>query len=1036
MNNHCSYQGDLLHKKQQSIPEQSSIQSSAIQQQHQVSIPDEFDDIIGHINDTGSDVPTDLGTDLSPMNGNSLADRVFLHINSRSPELLEEIQKPLLQQPLLQQQQLLQEQRHASNRYRPHMQIQTQRLYHPTDSPSTYMPAASPRSMGVHGLRQGQIPPTPALLVDGLCISDAVVDKTEQQLYPLSYLNHHEHINHHDSLLKPISVYPSYNKSDPTLIAQIHPIPILPPQTPASTPPSSASMLVRAFSQSHVTSSSSSSFSYLKTGPAHSAGRRRVHSAGAPLADENTHNDHQSMTVTANATPGVSRSKSYFWPTLTLPLTRGFKARSRLTSATSNILTMNPSAMTSNPQTPPHLPNPPPLLPFHKSDASHAEISLSTLSPVNVQQPILRPDNREALVDIDPLHTHYVHRSVHSTMGKVVEVCTHLPLGQINGNIDININNSSGNNSSSSSSSSSISNGHDHDPSHIYSEVAVLPSLSPMTPFDPSFPLLPTLEGHPDSKMCLEREDTLEMIPSVAAGPTRIDKISNLTETNQQQMQKEPPVTSYPTLESRSNTAFTHPVVSTLRRGRRRAYYTLRRHTVELDDLPRQGEVSDWVHLPPLAHHHHRRHKGSLGENPLISYTDSDGRQNKIKRTHAYAEADYYGCLYPSLPKHINDMIIKRDRTRSRKWSDMSRLQSRDVVKAKERSSSSSSSTAAAADLSTCLSLADLDPALTTVSHQFLLHRKFVSRLTKGIPQAWRGLVWLELFSQRSGVLNHSNGSSFFEKATELLMKYKECLASKCTQENEIAFDAAHTMQYHISFISKCSPSVKALGRIMRAITVLDTDLGYHKNIMMWVALLLTITNEENAFLIAKCILEKATESNPNLCRSVYPSYCDKARRDRELCRTHGRLLEQCAPKLSKKLTLMGITPDQYLPLWMETLFVSCFNPTRSVAETDPRACDSMGWTGLLPLGALLRLWDLFALHGYHFMVCASVALVKMYKGDLLGMKVVEAKYALLVLTNDPLAQTLLHSFTPLTDIDRFIQVCVAVWVKSSHESQ
>ncbi|KAK6093991.1 hypothetical protein MT418_005815 [Batrachochytrium dendrobatidis] len=537
----------------------------------------------------------------------------------------------------------------------------------------------------------------------------------------------------------------------------------------------------------------------------------------------------------------------------------------------------------------------------------------------------------------------------------------------------------------------------------------LLPTISPMTPFDDSFAMLNAFGDMHDSANALDSDEpcssgtaaisfTDHTIQSdtIAVVPNVIDNIKMVSSV--------PQVINIDVNESKDEIKTSESIDSN------QEVHVSRRHTTNTLNSQRQSWSSPSAAVATRLIRQ-PQYKGSLDISILAHRKHTDSKLTEPTPT--YTNADYYGCVYGMLPKYLNDAIIRRDLIRAQKWNGMSH--------SAKSLSSITGSTTKKLEVSMDDNGANID-----MIHKFSLHRKFATRLVKGVPQIWRGQVWLELFSQRSGMYDFQNPSGFSKKATNLLNLYHG--SQLLLIDKEILFDAAHTMRYHISFSTHNNSNIKILAKIAQIIVQLLPDFGYRKIVLTWIALLLTVTNEENAFLIAMSILEKPSDGALGTFYSMYPAYLDKPRMQTESCQQYTCLLEKCLPKVAHHLKSHSIEPKQYVPVWIDSLFVHCFDPLRRISRSSASSQAGGSWNGPLPLQSLLRLWDLYGLYGYPFLICAAVGMIKMYETVILRMGSVELNLFILECIGDPASIAFSNRFITFTDSDKFIQGCLSIW--------
>ncbi|KAI8928318.1 rab-GTPase-TBC domain-containing protein [Entophlyctis helioformis] len=369
-----------------------------------------------------------------------------------------------------------------------------------------------------------------------------------------------------------------------------------------------------------------------------------------------------------------------------------------------------------------------------------------------------------------------------------------------------------------------------------------------------------------------------------------------------------------------------------------------------------------------------------------------------------YSKADYYGCCIGAMSKAANAAVIKADQARLAKWQRMSLVGS--PVGGPQS--------------------AGWNP----LAHGFHDHRKFATRIVKGMPHPWRRHVWFEMLAYNSGLYADRKPETVQAVNEQLLSTLKLYQDQDTPYDEDIHFDVRRTMRYHVKFLAKNGPGSEALEHVLKALAMTIPEIQYERGMNLWVAFLMAVVvDNESAYLMARHLLQRSQQASGDFY-GVHAIYSNRTQAVNQWCFVHDQLLDIYAPKIVERLRLLGVRSDEYVVRWMETLFMSCFNPAlpSSSAAGSQQQQQQLEWNGILPYTALLRLWDMYILHGQDFLLVASVALVKTYEQNIMYMDAFAARLFLSSSTQDP---SLAHAgfvFPTLADTGAFISLCTSMW--------
>ena len=220
-------------------------------------------------------------------------------------------------------------------------------------------------------------------------------------------------------------------------------------------------------------------------------------------------------------------------------------------------------------------------------------------------------------------------------------------------------------------------------------------------------------------------------------------------------------------------------------------------------------------------------------------------------------------------------------------------------------------------------------------------HKKFVSRLFKGIPDCLRTKIWGRLLETRG--LYNAEGTI---KLTE-----KEMFASLYLKvsgfERQIDLDIERTLRDHVLFKIRYSQSQISLFKILVAYSNLDPEVGYCQGMSTIAAFLLLYFDEAAAFEAFVKVM--ARDDLRLMYRTGFPLLF-------EYFWIQERLMKKFLPNLCAHLENHTITTSIYATKWYLTLFLSF--PTRLAA----------------------RIWDLFLFYGLDVLPLTALALLKMHE--------------------------------------------------------
>ncbi|GAA5829338.1 hypothetical protein JCM11251_005012 [Rhodosporidiobolus azoricus] len=231
---------------------------------------------------------------------------------------------------------------------------------------------------------------------------------------------------------------------------------------------------------------------------------------------------------------------------------------------------------------------------------------------------------------------------------------------------------------------------------------------------------------------------------------------------------------------------------------------------------------------------------------------------------------------------------------------------------------------------------------------------EFKELVRKGIPIAYRPKIWGECSSA-----NEAREPGVYQ---ELLAHSPTEAEAPCLKQ--IDMDCHRTFPTNVFFAGD-GPGVTKLRNVLVAYSRRNPKIGYCQGMNNLVAtLLLTHPAEEDAFWVLVCIIENILPSD------YYTSHLLVSRADQEVLRD---LVARVLPDTAAHLEEHGVELSAITFGWFLSLF-----------------------TDVLPIQTLLRVWDLFFVHGTILLFRIALAILKLHEADLLACDSAASLYGLL----------------------------------------
>ncbi|XP_051565680.1 TBC1 domain family member 4-like isoform X2 [Myxocyprinus asiaticus] len=216
----------------------------------------------------------------------------------------------------------------------------------------------------------------------------------------------------------------------------------------------------------------------------------------------------------------------------------------------------------------------------------------------------------------------------------------------------------------------------------------------------------------------------------------------------------------------------------------------------------------------------------------------------------------------------------------------------------------------------------------------------------QGVPKSRRGEVWLLLSQQYR--LRHRLPQRQQPPDTP----YQDLLKQLTAQQHAILVDLGRTFPTHQYFSTQLGAGQLSLYNILKAYSLLDTEVGYCQGISFVAGLLLLHMSEEQAFDTLKLLMYDL---------GIRRQYCPDMISLQIQMYQLSRLLHDYHRNLYTHLEEHEICPSLYAAPWFLTLFASQF-----------------------PLGFVARIFDLLFVQGTEVIFKVALCLLSSHEGEIL----------------------------------------------------
>ncbi|XP_014218955.1 USP6 N-terminal-like protein [Copidosoma floridanum] len=224
---------------------------------------------------------------------------------------------------------------------------------------------------------------------------------------------------------------------------------------------------------------------------------------------------------------------------------------------------------------------------------------------------------------------------------------------------------------------------------------------------------------------------------------------------------------------------------------------------------------------------------------------------------------------------------------------------------------------------------------------------KLRRRIYKGIPDRYRGQVWMLLLSIEKLKIEQAGK---YQEMLDLARKWS-------TEIRQIDADVARQYRDHINYRERYSLKQRSMFYVLAAYSMYNMEVGYCQGMSVLAGLLLLYMDEEEAFWGLSVLLTDKKYS-------MHGFYVDGFPKLNRYIEHYDKIMSKFLPKLKRKLDECGCDSILYALKWFFVVF-------------QERTPVSLG----------LRIWDIFLLEGDRVLPAVAYTIMKMHKRQLMKME-------------------------------------------------
>uniref|UniRef100_A0A7S4KTT3 Rab-GAP TBC domain-containing protein n=1 Tax=Guillardia theta TaxID=55529 RepID=A0A7S4KTT3_GUITH len=223
-------------------------------------------------------------------------------------------------------------------------------------------------------------------------------------------------------------------------------------------------------------------------------------------------------------------------------------------------------------------------------------------------------------------------------------------------------------------------------------------------------------------------------------------------------------------------------------------------------------------------------------------------------------------------------------------------------------------------------------------------------RAMYGIPDVFRGIVWQKLSGADAMRQSHPS-------------RYAQYCRMSASADGRIKRDLARTMPRNEFFSERGRGGQVLLFNVAHAYAAYDDEVGYSQGMNFLCAILLLHMRQEHAFWVLVQMMRRYRLRDLYLSRSPQLAV--------ELFKLD-RLILSCTPSLHQHFAEQGFDVTTFTSEWLLTLFAYSF-----------------------PLNFTYRVWDVFFIKGFTYILQVAIAIIRQFEGDLLALSFEEIVFLL-----------------------------------------